>query len=58
MLEIKIIVQVIVLIAMVVYGIISIAKYLANKYNGLFVDIDTIPSNSIKAKIEAFLRLR
>ena len=31
MLEIKIIVQVIVLIAMVVYGIISIAKYLANK---------------------------
>lgn len=31
MLEIKIIVQVIVLIAMVVYGIISMAKYLANK---------------------------
>lgn len=36
----------------------QLARYLANKYNGLFVDIDTIPSNSIKAKIEAFLRLR
>ena len=36
----------------------QIAKYLANKYDGLFVDIDTIPSNSSKAKIEAFLKLR
>lgn len=36
----------------------QLAKYLANKYNGLYIDIDGIPSNSIKAKIEAFLRLR
>ena len=36
----------------------QIARHLANKYNGLFIDIDTIPTNSIKAKIEAFLRLR
>ena len=35
-----------------------IAKELANKYNGLFIDIDSIPSNSAKAKIEAFLKLR
>jgi len=35
-----------------------LARNLANKYDGLFVDVDTIPSNSIKAKIEAFLRLR
>ena len=35
-----------------------VAKYLANKYDGLCIDIDAIPSNSIKAKIEAFLRLR
>ena len=36
----------------------QLAKYLANKYEGLFVDIDAIPSNSSKAKIEAFLKLR
>ena len=36
----------------------TLAKYLANKYQGLFIDIDTIPSNSAKAKIEAFLKLR
>ena len=36
----------------------TLAKYLANKYDGLFVDVDSVPSNSIKAKIEAFLRLR
>ena len=35
-----------------------LAKYLANKYNGLYIDIDDYASNSIKAKIEAFLRLR
>ena len=35
-----------------------IAKQLANKYNGLFIDADTIATNSIKAKIEAFLKLR
>lgn len=36
----------------------QLAKYLADKYNGLYVDIDDYASNSIKAKIEAFLRLR
>ena len=36
----------------------NVAKYLANKYQGLYIDIDTIPTNSAKAKIEAFLKLR
>lgn len=36
----------------------GLAKYLANKYNGLYIDIDCTPSNSSCAKIEAFLRLR
>lgn len=36
----------------------QIAKYLADKYNGLYIDIDDYATNSIKAKIEAFLRLR
>ena len=36
----------------------QIAKYLADKYNGLYVDIDDYASSSIKAKIEAFLKLR
>ena len=36
----------------------QLAKYLAAKYNGLYIDIDTRPTNSVKAKIEAFLRLR
>lgn len=35
----------------------QLAKYLANKYNGLYIDIDDYATNSIKAKIEAFLRL-
>lgn len=35
-----------------------LAKYLADKYNGLYIDIDDYASNSIKAKIEAFLKLR
>lgn len=35
----------------------QLAKYLADKYNGLYIDIDDYVSNSIKAKIEAFLRL-
>ena len=35
----------------------QIAKYLADKYNGLYVDIDDYASTSIKAKIEAFLKL-
>lgn len=36
----------------------ALAKYLANKYEGLFIDIDEVPNNSAKAKIEAFLKLR
>lgn len=36
----------------------SLAKYLADKYNGLYIDIDDYASNSIKAKIEAFIKLR
>ncbi len=36
----------------------QLAKYLADKHNGLYIDIDDYASNSIKAKIEAFIRLR
>ena len=36
----------------------QLAKYLADKYNGLYIDIDDKVTNSTKAKIEAFLRLR
>ncbi len=36
----------------------QLAKYLANKYNGLYIDIDDYASNSVKAKIEAFIKLR
>lgn len=36
----------------------QLAKYLADKYNGLYIDIDDFASNSVRAKIEAFLRLR
>lgn len=35
----------------------QLAKYLAKKHNGLYVDVDDIASNSVKAKIEAFIRL-
>lgn len=35
-----------------------IAKHLAEKYQGLFIDVDSTPTNSIKAKIEAFIKLR
>lgn len=35
----------------------QLAKYLAKKYNGLYVDVDDIASNSVRAKIEAFIRL-
>ena len=35
----------------------QLAKYLAKKYNGLYVDADDIASNSVKAKIQAFIRL-
>ncbi|MDR1168097.1 MAG: hypothetical protein LBK53_04290 [Heliobacteriaceae bacterium] len=36
----------------------QLAKYLADKYNGLYIDIDDYAGNSVKAKIEAFLKLR
>ena len=36
----------------------QLAKYLADKYNGLYIDIDDTATNSVKAKLEAFLRLR
>ncbi len=36
----------------------QLAKYLADKYNGLYIDIDDTITNSTRAKIEAFLRLR
>ena len=36
----------------------QLAKYLADKYNGLYIDIDDVANNSVRAKIEAFLRLR
>lgn len=36
----------------------QLAKYLADKYNGLYIDIDDYANNSIKAKVEAFLKLR
>ena len=36
----------------------QLAKHLANKYNGLYIDVDDTASKSTYAKIEAFLRLR
>ena len=35
-----------------------LAKYLAEKHNGLFIDMEKMATQSIKAKIEAFLRLK
>ncbi|MDD3593874.1 MAG: hypothetical protein PHX18_04520 [Candidatus Gastranaerophilales bacterium] len=35
----------------------QIAKYLAKKHSGLFIDVDDTANNSAKAKIEAFIRL-
>ncbi len=35
----------------------QLAKYLAKKYSGLFIDVDDIANNSTKAKIQAFMRL-
>ena len=35
----------------------QLAKYLANKYGGIYIDVDGMCNNSAKAKIEAFLRL-
>lgn len=36
----------------------QLAKYLAQKYNGLYIDIDGYANNSTTAKLEAFLKLR
>lgn len=33
------------------------AKYLAKKYDGLYIDVDDIPSKSVIAKVEAFIKL-
>lgn len=35
----------------------QLAKYLAEKHHGLYVDVDDIASNSVRAKIEAFIKL-
>lgn len=35
----------------------QLAKYLADKYNGLYIDIDDYVSSSVEAKITAFLKL-
>ncbi len=35
----------------------QLGKHLARKYNGLYLDVDDVASNSVKAKIEAFIRL-
>lgn len=35
----------------------QLAKYLAKKHDGLYIDIDDIATNSVKAKVEAFIRL-
>ena len=36
----------------------QLAKYLADKHNGLYIDVDGWANNSTRAKIEAFLQLR
>jgi hypothetical protein len=36
----------------------GIAKYLAEKYNGLYIEVDHQLSSSTKAKVEAFLKFR
>ena len=35
----------------------QLAKYLAKKHHGLYVDVDDTASNSVRAKIEAFIKL-
>jgi hypothetical protein len=35
----------------------GLAKYLAKKHSGLYVDVDDRASNSVRAKIEAFIKL-
>jgi len=36
----------------------QLAKYLAKKHGGICIDVDDTASNSVRAKIEAFIRLR
>jgi hypothetical protein len=36
----------------------QLAKYLADKHGGIYVDVDGLATNSVRAKIEAFLKLR
>lgn len=36
----------------------QLAKYLADKYNGLFIDVDDTVNKSTRAKVEAFIKLR
>ncbi len=36
----------------------QLAKYLADKYNGLYIDVDDYATKSTKAKIEEFIKLR
>lgn len=36
----------------------QLAKYLAQKYNGLYIDIDDVANKSVMAKVEAFINLR
>lgn len=36
----------------------QLAKYLADKYNGLYIDVDDYATKSTRAKIEAFIKLR
>ncbi len=36
----------------------QLAKYLAKKHDGLYIDVDDIATNSVKAKVEAFIKLR
>lgn len=35
----------------------QLAKYLAKKHGGLFIDVDDLATNSTKAKIQAYMRL-
>ena len=35
----------------------SLAKYLAKKQNGLYVEVDDVLDNSVRSKIEAYLTL-
>lgn len=35
----------------------QLAKYLAKKYGGLFIDVDDLATNSTKAKIQAYMEL-